>query len=277
MERRFHGLAMPRYIDPGESRAGFIFTHADFGAKGFNVDLFGPENLLSFTFLLRVPGFEPDYANIDFDSIYTVEEITAYDDNELHDALKSLPCCSQDLNGGESGEPFNMVLVGEGPDLLRALLRSNWRETSTEEAAKEDANYLFGRKQDGIFRYHSQADDSVFELRLWLAPFTSGQERIWIGQVRHFYTFGPSNLRFDPDVDTARNFGLQNFFYGQTLRKLAWISGEDVVPVDSFWSSLIKPPYFTDGHCVVLWLSGEPVSVLKTEVLNWDASPGWKQ
>jgi hypothetical protein len=40
MERRFHRLAMPRYIDPGETRSGFVFTHADTGAKGFNVDLF---------------------------------------------------------------------------------------------------------------------------------------------------------------------------------------------------------------------------------------------
>ena len=277
MERRFHGLAMPRYIDPGESRAGFIFTHADFGAKGFNVDLFGSGNLLSFTFLLRVPGFEPDYANIDFDSMYTGEEIITYDDNELHNALKSLPCCSQDESGDDSDDPLNMALIGSGRDLLRALLRSNWRETSAEEASKEGANYLYGRKQDAIFSYHSQADDSVFELRLWLAPFMSGQERVWVGQVRHFYTFGSRKLRFDPDVDTARDFALQNFFYGRSIAKLAWVFGEDVVPVDSFWSSLVKPPYFSNGYGIVLWLSGDPVSLLSSQALDWDNPPGWKR
>jgi predicted small lipoprotein YifL len=40
MDARFHNLAMPRYIDPGETRSGFVFTHADFGAKGFNVDVY---------------------------------------------------------------------------------------------------------------------------------------------------------------------------------------------------------------------------------------------
>ena len=33
MERRLYRLAMPRYIDPGETRSGFVFTHADYGAK----------------------------------------------------------------------------------------------------------------------------------------------------------------------------------------------------------------------------------------------------
>jgi hypothetical protein len=37
MNERFHNLAMPRYIAAGETRSGFVFTHADPGAKGFNV------------------------------------------------------------------------------------------------------------------------------------------------------------------------------------------------------------------------------------------------
>ena len=151
MERRFNDLAMPRYVDPGETRSGFIFTHADFGAKGFNVDIFGPEELFSFTFLLRVPGFEPDYANIDFDSIYAAGEITDYVGDELYRALKSLPCCSEDENGNEDGEPVNIVLISEGPDLLRAMLRSNWIETSAQDAASRGSNFLFGRNRTQFF------------------------------------------------------------------------------------------------------------------------------
>ena len=134
-----------------------------------------------------------------------------------------------------------------------------------------------GRKQDAIFRYHSFGNDSVYELRLWLAPITSGQDLVWVGQVRHFFTLGSKKTRFDPDVDNARNFALQNFFYGQTLARLAWVAGEDVVPVDSFWTNFVRPPYFTDGHRTVLWLSGDPVSVLETEILDWDHLPGWRQ
>jgi hypothetical protein len=276
MERRFNDLAMPRYVDPGETRSGFIFTHADFGAKGFNVDIFGPEELFSFTFLLRVPGFEPDYANIDFDSIYAAGEITDYVGEELYRALKSLPCCSEDENGNEDGEPVNIVLISEGPDLLRAMLRSNWIETSAKDAASRGSNFLFGRKQDAIFRYYSFGGDSVYELRLWLAPFTSGQDRIWVGQVSHFFTLGTAKARFDPDVDTARNFALQNFFYGRTLAQLGWVSGEHVMPADSFWANLDQQRYFTDGYRIILRLSGKPVSMVDSESMDWDNPPGWR-
>ncbi len=88
MERHFDDLAMPRYIDPGESRSGFVFTHADSGAKGFNVDLFSSGASFHFTFLLRVPGFVPDYANVDFDSIYAADQLTAYNIDDLYNAIK---------------------------------------------------------------------------------------------------------------------------------------------------------------------------------------------
>ena len=56
MEQRLSALAMPRYIGPGETRSGFVFTHADRGAKGFNVDVFSSGDSMHFTYLLRVPG-----------------------------------------------------------------------------------------------------------------------------------------------------------------------------------------------------------------------------
>ena len=104
MEQHFDALAMPRYIDPGETRSGFVFTHADSGAKGFNVDLFGDGKSVHFTFVLGVPGFVPDYAKLDFDSIYSADEISVLNDRELYDGLHDLPCCSSDENGNQNGD-----------------------------------------------------------------------------------------------------------------------------------------------------------------------------
>ena len=52
MNRYFYDMGMPRRIPPGESRSGFVFTHARPGTKAFNVDLFGAsrDNDVSFTF-----------------------------------------------------------------------------------------------------------------------------------------------------------------------------------------------------------------------------------
>ncbi|MDX1606729.1 MAG: hypothetical protein R3202_11090, partial [Candidatus Competibacterales bacterium] len=85
MNTRFRRLAMPRYIDPGETRSGFVLTHADPGAKAFNVDVFSAGELRDFTFLLRVPGFKPDYARLDLPSMYTDEEIVDYEADALQE------------------------------------------------------------------------------------------------------------------------------------------------------------------------------------------------
>jgi len=277
MSRRFDELAMPRYIDPGETRSGFVLTHADYGAKGFNVELFGPDESYSFTFLLRVPGFVSDYANVDFDSIYPADHVAALDGDDLRQAINDLPCCSTDESGTESGDPINVVFIGNGEELMYAMLRGNWTETSAAEAARIKQQKLFGRQQDAIFRYQKTLDDSFYELRAWLAPFTAGKERVWVCQVRHFFKSALAVTRFDPDVDNARNFTLQNHLYSQALEKFAWLSGKAVVPVESFWSNLLRPAYFSDGYRVVLWSSAEPYSILDATLVDWDDPPGWKQ
>jgi len=277
MNRHFDELAMPRYIDPGETRSGFVLTHADHGAKGFNVDLFGPDESYSFTFLLRVPGFVPDYAAVDFDSIYPADQIAAHYGDDLRQAIKGLPCCSTDENGAKSGDPINVVFIGNGEELMYAMLRGNWIETSAVEAARIEQQYLFGRQQDAIFRYQKTLDDSFYELRAWLAPFMAGKERVWVCQVRHFFRSALAVTRFDPDVDNARNFTLQNHLYAQALEKFAWLLGREVFPVESFWTNLLRPAYFSDGYRVVLWSSAEPYSILETTLVGWDDPPGLVQ
>ena len=277
MNERFHGLAMPRYIHPGETGSGFVFTHADPGAKGFNVDVFGVGQAYSFTFLLRVPGFEPDYARIDMQSLYSDEEIVDYEMDALQEPIRNLPCCSTDKRGEELGEPLNIVLIGQGEELLRALLRSGWRETSVEEAAGLTPQFLYGREQDAIFRYETIGGDGFYELRFWKAPFRSGADDVYVGQARHFYRLIGSVTRLDADVDNARNFAIQKFFYGQAITSIAWTLGEEVVPASSFWDTLIRVSYFTDGYRIVLWLSAEPVSMFDLEIRRWDVPPKWGQ
>jgi hypothetical protein len=274
MERRLYELAMPRYIDPGETRSGFVFTHADNGAKGFNVDVFSPDDLFNFTFLLRVPGFVPDYANVDFESIYSSDELTVVGEDDLHAAIRNLPCCSADADDDEADAAINLILIGPGEDLLHALLRSRWIETSAAEAAAGEPSNLFGRHQDSIFRHESAVDDSSYEMRLWLAPIVSGEDRVWAVQVKHFYGRRASFWQFDPDVDHARSFALQSFVYGQTVKKLGWVAGTKIYPVNSFWDNLIRPAFFTDGHRSVLWLSGEPFAVSDATAVDWDDPPG---
>jgi len=275
MDKRFHTLAMPRYIDPGETRSGFVFTHADPGAKGFNVDVFSGGESHNFTFLLRVPGFEPDYAKLNLSEMHADDDTPNLEGEALLEALRKLPCCSGNKPGEETGEPINLVLVGNDEELLRALLRSGWRETSAEEAAALQSQYLFGREQDAIFRYETIGGDGFYELRSWKAPLRSGTDAVYVVQARHFFRWIGEVTRLDADVDNARNFAIQKLLYGQAITTTAWMAGSEVVPDTSFWNSLIRPPYFTDGHVMVLGLSGEPVSMSDIKALDWDQPPRW--
>jgi len=276
MNERFSELSMPRYVYPGQSRQGFVFTHADPGAKGFNVDVFSFGASRHFTFLLRVPGFVPDYARLDINEIYAAGDIAKHSLDDLPAALRDLPCCSTDARGQESGEPINIVLVGKGEELLRGLLRSGWRETSVKEAAGLPQEYLYGRPQDAIFRHLTVDGSSFYELRFWLAPIESDGERIWVGQAKHYYRWLGITL-LDADVDNARNFAIQKVLYGQALKATAWLAGQEVVTAGTFWNSLIASSYFTDGYRAVLWLSGAPHSALDVDVLNWDLPPRWTE
>ena len=276
MDERFHNLAMPRYIDPGETRSGFVFTHADLGAKGINVDVFSGGESHNFTFLLRVPGFDPDYARLNLREMFS-DETTDLDEEALWKALSGLPCCSGDRVGDTTGEPVNIALVGKGEELLRALLRSGWRETSIEEAKGLPPQFLFDREQDAIFRYETVGGDGFYELRFWKTPFTSGGDDVFVGVARHYFRWIGSVTRFDADVDNARNFAAQKFLYGQAITGSAWIAGEEVVPAASFWDQLVNTPYFTDGYRIILWLSADPVSMFEIDAKTWDPPPRWMQ
>jgi hypothetical protein len=277
IDERFHDLAMPRYVDAGESRSGFVFTHADPGAKGFNVDVFAGGETYSFTFLLRVPGFEPDYAKLNLGEMYTGDDVPDYESDALKEAIRNLPCCSGIKPGDESGEAINLVLIGESEQLLRGLLRSGWRETSVEEAATLQPRYLFGRQQDAIFRYETIGGDGFYELRFWKAPFRSDSEAVYVGLARHYFRWLGNLTRLDADLDNARNFAAQKFLYGQVIKSSAWIAGEKIIPAVTFWDTVFNTSYFTDGYRYVTWLSGEPLSIFEIDLKAWDEPPRWTQ
>jgi hypothetical protein len=266
---------MPRYIPPGETRSGFVFTHLDNGAKGFNVDVTTLGDSHLFTFLLRVPGFTPDYANIDFATLYDETQIRHLDDSGAYEALKQLRCCTQ-TGGGEDALPVNVILIAKGDELLRSLLRSGWIETAAGETSSRQDEYFFGRPQDAIFRYETLDKGSTYELRLWFSPVFQNDRRAWLGQVRHYFRIGAIR-REDADIDNARNFAAQKFVYGQSVERIAWFQGTVVVPVTSFWNQLIGEPYFTDGMRLVLWLTGDPVAAQDIEYVSWDDPPAWTQ
>ena len=281
MDRRFHGSAMPRQIPAGETRSGYVFTHVSPGTKSFNIDLISTDTDYSFAFFVTVPGFVPDHAEIDFNTLYAPEEVHDYDMASFRVALADIPITTTDQTGQQTGLPFGTVIVGDGIDVLIALLRAGWYETSAmHDADQQDkAHYLFGRTSDAVFRIKRNRKRDRNELLIWKAPMEVDGKPVWLAQIRQFIgrktrleqvIFG---ARIDPNIDVSRSFFLQNMWYSQNLEQLAWLARADAISIENSRTSFDDASYFTDGYISVIWLSGAPISLLEARHVNWDNPP----
>lgn len=284
MDTRFHESAISRFVKPGETISGFVFTHLSPGTKSFNVDLFGLTTLQNFVFFLEVPGFLPDHAEVGFEQLYREDEILNVGFEEFRSILNELPLYTTDADGRASGLPVNVVIVGNGRDILRALLRADWYESpagSSDRALSRQAPYyLYGRPSDAVFRIKRDNGEDRSEMKAWLAPLLVDGETVWLAQITNFVgqrsyienvLFG-ANL--DPDVDDARSFILQNIWYSQGLQSFAYSKNGNRIPFDQPRTDFNDNQFFTDGLRAVMWLSGAPYSLLDTTLIDWDGIPG---
>ncbi len=282
MNQTFDEAAMERWIPPRATRSGFVFTHLRPGTKGFNVDVFGDAGHdYYFTFFVDVPGMVPDHSEMDFDALYSEEERRRLDLDGLRRAIEELPCCTTDASGETEREPTNLVLLGEGWDVLHSLLRAGWVETQRQsEAARSNAPHLFGRPPDATFRMQRSSLGERNELNLWLTPMSLGENEVWLAQINHKLGIvsglgqGQLGARLDPDVDDSRDYMMQLIWYSQGLERYAWSASGKAKPMSETSWRFTDRGYFTDGYRVVLWLSGPLVSLLDVDYVEWDQVPG---
>lgn len=284
MEQRLYELSMPRQIPPGEARSGFVFTNVSPGTKNLLVDVFSPDHDdHSFAFFLDVPGFKPDHARIEFANLYADEEVQRVDLEGLRTVLSTMGCCTRSFADEPNGLPVAVAMVGTGTDILRALLRAGWYESAwtaeREQVDPEKAHYLFGRLPDAVFRVRRASGDDRNELHVWLAPLKVGETPVWMGLVTHFIKqrtqfenvlFG---ARFDPNMDEGRDYLLQNLWYSQTLAQAGEVKFTEAAPIEQPRTDFTGAEYHTDGFRLVMWLSGEQISMSESKFLAWDEPP----
>ncbi len=290
MDRHFYDQSIGNYVAPGSVRSGFVYTNLDMGTKGFNVDLIGEDNRVrTFTFFISVPGLRVDHREVEWEKLYSKNEIVAYDEAGLKKALEDLPCCTTDRDPNKMGDPLNLVIIGHGEDVHHALIRSKWNETETASAVQKTSTaakhpwqhryepvkplYYAGRSQDAAFRKSRKAAGERNQIRLWLSPMTFDGMPVWVGQISRIIR--PRNLFktsyiIEPNVDEARTYLIQDLLYSQGVAKFGYVKGVGVVPPAEPRKNLNNDYYFTDGYRIVLWLSSEPVSFTEVEFVEWE-------
>jgi hypothetical protein len=281
------------FIAPGTTRSGFVFTNLDLGTKIFNVDLVGEDNEpTTFTFFISVPGLRVDHQDVEFEKLYTAEQLVSYDLAGFRNALEKLPCCTTNADGTEEGAPVNLVIVGSGEDLLRILIRSGWDETASADQPSSSQQpvsfdkarvyryqsvsplYYYGRAQDASFRARRAEGLAGNVLRLWLSPMRHEGKPVWIGQVSRDLAqprFSFKNHIIDLNED--RIFFLQNLWYFQGLRKYGYVRGTGSSTLSRLKQISRNISYISDGYRLVLWVSEEPIPLDSVEALDWEIPP----
>ncbi|MDH5345638.1 MAG: LssY C-terminal domain-containing protein [Gammaproteobacteria bacterium] len=277
MERWFLENQLARGVPPGQSRSGFVFTNASSGTKGFNVDVYSDMQSVNFTFFVTMPGFRPDYMDVDFRNLYRETETARVDAPGLRSIIDQAVCCTSDQSGATNGDPLNVVLVGTPEAVRRALLRGGWQETESGSDVTRLArtHHYRGRPPDGTFHWSRPDGSERKELRLWLMPVLVGNETVWLGHVSYdmsgsLFIRNLSDYKIDPDVDDARMFLLQSFWYNQSLRAFAMAGGVASAPIDTPRTNFVGGEYFTDGLRAVLFVSESPVAMDETEIILWE-------
>ncbi len=273
-----HAFRM-RPIPPGGEQAGFVFTNLSEGNKIVLVRLLGPDGFQDFEFSLPVEGLRADYLRSQFQALHAAENLTEVDTPGLRQYLHAAPQATTNSRGRRSGDPINLVVVGDFPTVLVAF-GARWDETEvislatcwkTARAFLTGAEYryspvsglfLLGRSQDFALQRIRSSINERLHLRLWTTPLQFQGQRVWIGQVSRdigvrltWRTWNLTTHRIDPDVDEARDYVVEDLMHVGRLDAAGYVDG--VGPCDRATPrrNLTGDPYYTDGKRAVVFLS----------------------
>jgi hypothetical protein len=285
-----------RPIPAGGTSEGFVFTSFDVGTKVVNVCLHSTDDLLNsatgdieshgtwnsdidFTFSIPVPGIAVDYLRRDFEALEAPDSLVECDLPTLTKRLCEMPPATSNAKSSRSGDPVNLVVIGEFESLIGAFaarwdeseiitLKTCWKTMrsfllgSHYRYSPVSALYLFGRSQDIALQRSRQSINERLHLRLWLTPLRFQSKSVWIGQVSRDIgvrfttkTWNLTTHRVDPDVDEARDYVVEDLLHAERVQATGYVDG--VGPCDCFSPrrNLTGDPYFTDGKRAVIVLS----------------------
>jgi hypothetical protein len=298
-----------RAISPGGIAEGFVFTPFDAGTKVVRVRLLAarqrhergrplespgaaaptraaddstqpePEAAVDFTFTLPVDGIAPDHSRRDFATLISDAKRCECDVMTLVHRLHGMPYVTTNHGGTGTGDPVNLVIIGEFETLISAFA-GRWDETETITLATcwktarafllgseyryspVSPLYLFGRSQDVALQRIRSSINERLHLRLWITPLTHAGQPVWIGQVSRDigvrFTTKAWNLtthRIDPDVDESRDYVFEDLLDARHVEAAGYVDASPPCDRASPRRNLTGDPYFTDGKRAVIQLS----------------------
>ncbi len=292
----FYQSNIPWIVRGNATTEGFVFTNLDEGIKVVNVELVGDHGARRTQFLLRVPGLRADFLEVDFDSLYSGQQIPDLTPEALRRTLQALPCCVLGGDRETPGDPLNIVVVGEPERLLATFVSRGWDLTETTHSgaiwgtirsslfgsryrySPVSPLYLFGRSQDIALQKARTTVDERNHLRLWLAPYTYTGRTVWVGQISRDIGVRLSSKtlvthQIDADVDDTRSYLEQDLAVSGYLEAIGYIKGVgEASPYEPRYN-YTEDPYFTDGLRAVIIMGDDPTPLDGLRFLDWETPP----
>jgi hypothetical protein len=301
LDEKFQKLNFQNPILPQSTQAGFVLVNLDEGFKAVDIDLISTEAVRSFSYIIADPEFRADFKLVDFEALYTAEDIVNIEDEEaLRRVLEELPCCTTNADGNEDGDPLNLVLVGESNDLVPALVRRNWHTTEITWSrailrtirsflqgeryrySPISALYVYGRPQDVGWQKARGTIHERNHMRFWLSPIRFRGQKVWVGQISRDIgvklTLKSSTITthvIDPDVDEARRYFVEDMAYSQAMAKVGYVKGVGVVSKETPRMNLVGDPFYTDGLRAVLFFEARPYTISEIKHFYWETPSGF--
>ncbi|MDB4442229.1 LssY C-terminal domain-containing protein [bacterium] len=300
LDEKFQKLQIQNPVPPGSTEAGFVLVNLDEGFKAIDIDLISREAVKSFSFIMSDPEFRADFKLVDFETLYAADDIISIEDEkELRRVFEELPCCTNNADGDEYGDPLNLVLIGEINDIVPALVRRNWHATeiiwsqsilrTIKSFLKGERYryspisplYVFGRPQDIGWQKARGTIHERNHMRFWLSPVRFRGKKVFVGQISRDIgvklTLKSPTITthvIDPDVDEARRYFVEDLAYSQALATIGYVKGVGIVNKKAPRMNLVGDPFYTDGFRAVLFFEPRPYTLSDIEMLEWEIPSG---
>ena len=237
------------------------------------------EPAIEFAFSIPVPGIKADYLRRDFERLLPPGAAEDCDVATLARRLREMPAATTNQKESRTGDPVNLVIVGEFETLL-GTFAPRWDESETITLAScwktarsfllgsqyryspVSPLFLFGRSQDVALQRSRHSINERLHLRLWLTTLRFRGRPVWVGQVSRDIgvrftskTWNLTTHRVDPDVDEARDYVIEDLLQAQRIDAAGYVDGVGPCDSTSPRRNLTGDPYFTDGKRLVILLS----------------------
>ncbi len=296
--KRFKDLAFKNPVPAHSTVKGFLFINRDECQRRLDLELATYGQRRQFTFFFKL--------HMDAPTLFDVEKQHASEavrniltEQELRKGLEDLPPTTTGSKGRGTGDPVNLVLVGNAETLFPAFVKRHWHVTETTTAhsvwkmldsfifgatylhSPISPLYLFNRSQDIALQKARKTINQRNHLRLWVSPIRYRGQTVWAGTISRDvgvrFTFKSPFLvthKIDPDIDEVRNSFGTDMLFSQNIAAVAFVKGACVGTAQNPLHNLTGDIYFSDGLRLVLFFSKKRHPFHSTRFLQWEPPVG---